>query len=114
MAPSLFVSLRTVLVIGLRAVVIIGLRAVVNVGLCAIVFVGHRDVVSCRLSKPPRAREVLPKFLTYSFMFLLLQEKSLSEVPRRTPIVFMSLPALRRLDTASPRHCPASLTPPAP
>jgi hypothetical protein len=106
MTPSPLVDHRAVLVIGLRAVMIVGLRAVV--------FVSHHAVVSYRLSKPPRAGEVLPKFLTYSFMFLLLQEKSLSEVTRRTPIVFAGLPALRRLATASPRHCPASLTPLAP
>lgn len=51
-----------------RAVVIVDLRGIVNVGLRAIVFVGHCAIVSCRLLKPPRAGEVLSKFLTYSFM----------------------------------------------
>jgi hypothetical protein len=40
------------------------------------VFGGLRAVVSCRFSKPPRAGEVMPKFLTYSFMFLLLQRRA--------------------------------------
>jgi len=44
-------------------------------------------------------------------------EKSTSEGTRRTPIVFVGvavLLALRRLATASTRHCPASLTSPTP
>jgi hypothetical protein len=64
----MLVGLRAVLVIGLCAVVIVGLRVVVFVGLCAI--------VSCRFLKPPRAGEVLSKFLTYSFMFILLRRRA--------------------------------------
>jgi hypothetical protein len=74
---SLLVSLRAVVLIGIRAVVIVGLRAVVTIGLRAVVC-GRRPLCRsfCRFLKPPRAGEVLPKFLTYSFMFILLQRRA--------------------------------------
>jgi hypothetical protein len=80
--------------------------------------VGHRTVVFCRYSKPPRAGEVLPKFLIDSIIFLsFFVEKSPSERSRSTPIVFLSvagLPAPRRLTTAPTRHGSSILTPSAP
>jgi hypothetical protein len=42
------------------------------VGVCVIVDVGVRAVVSCRFWKPPRAGEVLPKFLIESNLFVFL------------------------------------------
>jgi hypothetical protein len=50
------------------------------------VIVGHRAVVFCRFWKPPRVREVLSKFSTYSVVFLLLQSRTCRRgpgVPRR-------------------------------
>jgi hypothetical protein len=80
--------------------------------------VGHRAVVFCRYSKPPRAGEVLPKFLIDSIIFIsFFAEKSPLKRSRSTPIVFLDvagLPAPRRLATAPTRHGSASLTPPAP
>ena len=67
------VGLRALVKVGLRAVNV-GLRAivnVVNVGLRALVNVGLRAVIFCRFWKPPCTGEVLPKFSTYSVVFLV-------------------------------------------
>jgi capsular polysaccharide biosynthesis protein len=50
----------------------VGVRAVVDFGVRAVVDVGVRAVVSCKFWKPPRAGEVLPKFLTKSNLFVFL------------------------------------------
>ena len=60
--------------VGLRAVmnvVNVGLHALVNVSLCAM-NVGLRAVIFCMFWKPPCIGEVLPKFSTYSVVFLVL------------------------------------------
>ena len=64
--PFVNVDLRAVNV-GIHAVV-----NVVNVGLRALVNVGLRAVIFCRFWKPPCTGEVLPKFSTYSVVFLVL------------------------------------------
>jgi hypothetical protein len=57
-------SLVLCMYVGVCVVVDVGVRVVVDVGLCA--------VVSCRFWKPPRAGEVLPKFLIESNLFVFL------------------------------------------
>ena len=99
--------------VGLRAVNV-GLHAVVNVvnvGLRALVNVGLRAVIFCRFWKPPCTGEVLPKFSTYSVVFLVLQSRTC----RRGPVVPRRPDRLRRCCgpacTASPRHCTDSPLP---
>jgi hypothetical protein len=65
-------SLVICMYVGVRAVVDFSVRAVVDVGVRAALDVGLRAVVSCRFWKPPRAGEVLPKFLTKSNLFVFL------------------------------------------
>ena len=65
-------SLVLCMYVGLRAVVDVGVRAIVDVGIRVVVDVDVRAVVSCRFWKPPRAGEVLPKFLIESNLFVFL------------------------------------------
>ena len=102
------VGLRVLVNVGLRAMNV-GLRAVVNVvnvGLRALVNVGLRAVIFCRFWKPPCTGEVLPKFSTYSVVFLVLQSRTY----RRGPIV----PRRPRSSSSVLRSCLHSITSPLP
>ena len=65
-------SLVLCMYVGLRAVVDVDVHAVVDVGVRAVMDVGVRAVISCRIWKPPRAGEVLPKFSIESNLFVFL------------------------------------------
>ena len=102
-------SLVLCMYVGLRAVVDVGVRA-----LWMLAFVPSFLAGFGNLPVQGRCCRNFEQKITYC---LFMQEKSTSEGTRRTPIVFVDvavLPSLRRLATASIRHCPASLTSPTP